>query len=244
MPRSRAHYLNTHWSAGCFAFFRKWMRRELRNFVLYHVCTFDQKDICMFKSIHIIVVYRIGLRISCIYAFQMKCVSAICLAKLITNLFQWHPKPPHRGLDWKIAQFLLWFVFFLCVCTFVCVLYPHAMESSKGWAKTYEHNNSAWNKVRNLYMKKTHPSFKNARMHKYTLPAWHSNKNKTSNKITYQTHTQRQSRISANVSTECTLLFTFWTGIFCEKFRVTAMVVLKSNHSVRVCICYRCFLLL
>lgn len=133
---------------------------------------------------------------------------------------------------------------FLCVYTFVCVLYPHAMESSKGWAKTYEYNNSAWNKVRNLYMKKTHPSFKNARMHKYTLPAWHSNKNKTSNKITYQTHTQRQSRISANVSTECTLLFTFWTGIFCEKFRVTAMVVLKSNHSVRVCICYRCFLLL
>lgn len=79
-------------------------------------------------------------------------------------------------------------------------------------------------------MKKTHPSFKNARMHKYTLPAWHSNKNKTSNKITYQTHTQRNRvEISANVSTECTLLFTFWTRIFCEKFRVTAMVVFKEQ---------------
>lgn len=134
-------------------------------------------------------------------------------------------------------------VFFVRVYICVCSLSP-CNGIKQRLSKNIRIQQQRMKQSKKFIYEKTHPSFKNARMHKYTLPAWHSNKNKTSNEITYHTHRERQSRISANVSTECTLLFTFWTGIFCEKFRVTAMVVLKSNHSVRVCICYRCFLLL
>lgn len=85
-------------------------------------------------------------------------------------------------------------------------------------------------------------------MHKYTLPAWHSNKNKTKNPTTTTTtsnfnKTQLRIRLAAD-ECECFdrmhAVVYILDGILCEKFRVTAMVVLKSNHLVRVCICYRC----
>lgn len=119
-----------------------------------------------------------SLLLRCIYLFGRR---------VITILFSmaWHHT---RSWLKNCARFYLLFschAFANSVHVCVCVLRSFRSKSS-----TKIHT-----KIKQKKTKENRPSLKNARMHKYTLPAWHSNKNKNKTRK-YTQHTQR---VSANV---------------------------------------------